>query len=117
MKIYADKRQVEQVLINIIDNAYEAIFSKGEGGVIAISVKKEDRYTVMSISDTGVGIPKENQTSIFDPFYTSRSPRGAGLGLSVSYGIIQRHGGRIDFESEPGMGSTFRVYLPILPIH
>lgn len=115
-EIYADKRQIEQVLINIIDNAYEAIVSKGEGGVIAISVKKEDQYAVISIQDTGIGIPKGNQTRIFDPFFTSISPRGSGLGLSISYGIIEKHGGRIDFESEPGRGSTFRVYLPILPI-
>ena len=114
--IYADKRQIEQVLINIIDNAYEAIVSKGEGGVIAISVKKEDKNAVMSIQDTGIGIPKQDQTRIFDPFFTSIPPRGSGLGLSISYGIIEKHGGRIDFESEPGKGSTFRVYLPILPI-
>lgn len=115
-EIYADKRQIEQVLINIIDNAYEAIVSKGEGGVITIFVKKEEQYTVISIRDTGIGVPKEDQTTIFDPFFTSRSPRGTGLGLSISYGIVEKHGGRIDFESEPGRGSTFRVYLPILPI-
>ncbi len=116
-KIYADKRQIEQALINIIDNAYEAIVSKGEGGVIAISVKKEDRYAVVSIRDTGIGIPKEDLARIFDPFFTSRSPRGTGLGLSISYGIVEKHGGRIDLKSEPGKGSTFRIYLPILPIH
>ena len=114
-EIYADKRQIEQVLINIIDNAYEAIVCKGEGGVIDISVKKEGHYAVISIQDTGIGIPKGNQTRIFDPFFTSISPRGSGLGLSISYGIIEKHGGRIDFESEPGKGSTFRVYLPISP--
>jgi PAS domain S-box-containing protein len=112
----ADKRQIEQVLINIIDNAYEAIISKGKGGVIAISVKNEGHYTVISIRDTGIGISKKDETGIFDPFFTSRFPRGIGLGLSVSYGIVEKHGGRIDFESEPGKGSTFRVCLPILPI-
>jgi len=116
-EIYADKRQIEQVLINIIDNAYEAIVSKDEGGVIGISVKQEDQYTVVSIRDTGIGLPKDDQTVIFDPFFTSRSPRGTGLGLSISYGIVEKHGGRIDFESEPGIGSTFRVYLPVLPIN
>jgi PAS domain S-box-containing protein len=115
-EIYADKRQIEQVLINIIDNAYEAIVSKGESGVISISVKKEGQYAVISIRDTGIGIPKEDQTRIFDPFFTSISPRGSGLGLSISYGIIEKHDGRIDFESEAGTGSIFRVYLPILPI-
>lgn len=114
-EICADKRQLEQVLINIIDNAYEAIVSKGKGGVIAISVKKEDEHVLIQISDTGVGIPKKDQARIFAPFFTSRSPVGTGLGLSVSYGIVEKHGGRIHFESESGKGSTFMVYLPILP--
>ena len=68
---------------------------------------------VIIIRDTGTGIPKEIQGKIFDPFFTTKAPRGAGLGLSVSYGIIERHGGKIDFESELGVGTTFRVYLPL----
>ncbi len=112
-EIFADKRQIEQVLVNMVNNAYEAIIEKGEGGTIAISVKKEDTYVVMSIRDTGIGIPKENQGKIFDPFFTTKAPLGVGLGLSVSYGIMERHGGRIDFVSQSGEGSTFRIYLPL----
>jgi signal transduction histidine kinase len=112
-EIFADKRQIEQVLINMINNAYEAILEKEKGGIIAISVKREEPYVVISIRDTGIGIPKEDQGKIFDPFFTTRSPRGVGLGLSVSYGIVERHGGRIDFDSQIGEGATFRVYLPI----
>lgn len=112
-EILADKRQIEQVLINMINNAYEAILEKEKGGIIAISVKREKPYVVISIRDTGIGIPKEDQGKIFDPFFTSKSPRGVGLGLSVSYGIMERHGGRIDFDSQIGEGTTFRIYLPI----
>ncbi|OHE59778.1 MAG: hypothetical protein A2Z47_13515 [Thermodesulfovibrio sp. RBG_19FT_COMBO_42_12] len=112
-EIFADKRQIEQVLINMINNAYEAILEKEKGGIIAISVKREEPYVVISIRDTGIGIPKENQGKIFDPFFTTKSPRGVGLGLSVSYGIVERHGGKIDFESQIGESTTFRVYLPL----
>jgi len=112
-EIFADKRQIEQVLINMINNAYEAILEKEKGGIIAISVKREEPYVVISIRDTGIGIPKENQGKIFDPFFTTKGPLGVGLGLSVSYGIVERHGGRIDFDSQIGEGTTFRVYLPI----
>jgi PAS domain S-box-containing protein len=112
-EILADKRQIEQVLINMINNAYEAILEKEKVGIIAISVKREEPYVAISIRDTGIGIPKEDKGKIFDPFFTTKSPRGVGLGLSVSYGIVERHGGRIDFESELGVGTTFRVYLPL----
>ena len=97
----------------MINNAYEAILEKEKGGIIAISVKREEPYVVISIRDTGIGIPKENQGKIFDPFFTTKGPLGVGLGLSVSYGIVERHGGRIDFDSQIGEGTTFRVYLPI----
>ncbi|MEW6417206.1 MAG: ATP-binding protein [Nitrospirota bacterium] len=112
-EIFADKRQIEQVLINIINNGCESILEKKKGGIITISVNKKDPYAVISIQDTGTGIREEIQGKIFDPFFTTKAPRGVGLGLSVSYGIIERHGGKIDFESELGVGTTFRVYLPI----
>ncbi|MDA3831915.1 MAG: ATP-binding protein [Spirochaetales bacterium] len=114
-EICADRRQIEQVLINLIDNAYEAIVRKGGDGVITISIQKEDGQTLIKIQDTGVGIAKEDRARIFDPFFTTIPPRGTGLGLSVTYGIVERHGGRIDFDSETGKGSTFRIYLPLIP--
>jgi predicted ATPase/signal transduction histidine kinase len=112
-KIYADKRQIEQVLLNMINNACEAIEKKGGGGMISISVKKKGSNVMISIRDNGIGIAKEDKAKIFDPFFTTTAPRGTGLGLSVSYGIVERHGGRIDFESEPDLGTTFRIYLPL----
>ena len=112
-EVFADKRQIEQVLINIINNGCESILEKKKGGTITFSVNKKDPYAVISIRDTGTGIPEEIQGKIFDPFFTTKAPRGMGLGLSVSYGIIERHGGRIDFESELGEGTTFRIYLPL----
>ena len=112
-EIFADKRQIEQVLLNIINNGCEAIERKGGSGIINISIKKKGPHAVISIRDNGIGIPEEDQGRIFDPFFTTRGPLGVGLGLSVSYGIVERHGGRIDFEGDQGKGSTFRVYLPI----
>jgi predicted ATPase/signal transduction histidine kinase len=113
-KIYADKRQIEQVLLNMVNNACEAIEKKGVGGgMISISVKKKGPDVMISFRDNGIGIAEEDKAKIFDPFYTTTAPRGTGLGLSVSYGIVERHGGHIDFESEPDQGTTFRIYLPI----
>jgi two-component system NtrC family sensor kinase len=112
-EIFADKRQIEQVLLNMINNGCEAIERKGGPGMIGIAVKKKGPHAVISIRDNGIGIPEKDQGKIFDPFFTTRGPRGVGLGLSVSYGIVERHGGRIDFESDSGKGSTFRIYLPI----
>lgn len=112
-EIFADKRQIEQVLINMINNGCESILEKKKGGRITISVNKRDPYAVINIRDTGAGIPDEYRDKIFDPFFTTKTPRGAGLGLSISYGIIEKHGGKIDFESEMDVGTTFRVYLPL----
>ena len=71
---------------------------------------------VVSIIDTGCGIPEKNLKRIFDPFFTSKDiGRGTGLGLSVSHGIVEAHGGLIEVESKVGEGSTFRVYLPLTP--
>jgi two-component system NtrC family sensor kinase len=69
---------------------------------------------VVEVEDTGVGIPRESQAKIFEPFYTTKQPgRGTGLGLSICYGIVEDHRGRIEVDSIPGQGSTFRVYLPV----
>jgi len=71
---------------------------------------------VLEVADTGVGIPRENQAKIFEPFYTTKQPgRGTGLGLSICYGIVEAHQGRIEVESVPGQGATFRMYLPVAP--
>jgi signal transduction histidine kinase len=66
------------------------------------------------VQDTGIGIPRDEQTKIFEPFYTTKPPgRGTGLGLSICYGIVEDHRGRIEVDSAPGRGATFRVHLPV----
>lgn len=114
--IYCDRQQLEQVFLNLIFNALDAM---PEGGVLKISVlNARDRESVaVKFEDTGVGIPKHRLRDIFDPFYTSkRKAKGTGLGLSVSLGIVQKHGGDIRVESEFGKGSVFTVLLPIAKV-
>ena len=103
--------QLNQVFMNLLVNASQAIESKG---TITIRTGALEDQVWIEISDTGSGIPPENIKSIFDPFFTTKPVgKGTGLGLSVSYNIIQKHHGRIEVESEVGKGSTFRVWLPI----
>jgi signal transduction histidine kinase len=104
--------QIQQVLVNIYANAVKAMPA---GGTLKVTSRKgeEGRSVVISVSDTGVGIPPEVQSRIFDPFFTtSEVGGGTGLGLSVSYGIVSRHGGTIAVTSHPGSGSTFTITLP-----
>ncbi|MCB2226055.1 MAG: hypothetical protein KQH53_05195 [Desulfarculaceae bacterium] len=106
----ADKGQLQQVLLNIINNAMAAM---DDGGGLDISVSlPSDETIAIAISDDGVGIPKENLNSIFEPFFSTRGEKGTGLGLSITYGIVQKMGGHIDVHSEPGQGTTFTVVLP-----
>jgi CheY-like chemotaxis protein len=84
-----------------------------EGGSISFRTKSDKDYVFLSVSDTGVGISEGVKQKIFDPFYTTRRPEGTGLGLSVSYSIIKRHGGKIEVESEVGKGTTFMLSIPI----
>jgi two-component system, NtrC family, sensor kinase len=111
--IQADPSQLQQVFMNIIINAVDAM--KGKGRLtIETGFSSEDGQIDISISDTGCGIPSENISRIFDPFFTTKGVgHGTGLGLSVSYGIIQRHNGDISVSSSPGVGSTFTITLPI----
>jgi PAS domain S-box-containing protein len=115
-----DKNQIGQVIDNIVINAQQAM---PNGGAIEISARNiplaerehprlaRGEYVKVSIKDFGIGIPKDILPHIFDPFYTTKT-KGHGLGLATCYSIINRHGGCIDVESEPGKGSTFHVYLP-----
>lgn len=103
--------QLNQVFMNMLVNAAQAINGKG---VITLRSGCVDDHVWISISDTGNGIPEEMLTRIFDPFFTTKPVgKGTGLGLSVSYGIITKHGGRIEVQSEVGKGSTFKVWLPV----
>jgi signal transduction histidine kinase len=108
--VVADFNQLVQVFINLVVNAIQAM---GDGGKLTIHTAAEDGWVRISVSDTGYGIPPENMDKLFTPFFTTREDvKGVGLGLAVSYGIIERHGGRIEARSEVGKGSTFIILLP-----
>jgi two-component system cell cycle sensor histidine kinase/response regulator CckA len=105
--------EIQQVILNLAINSSHAM---PEGGVIGISTELKDDCVKIDFSDTGIGISKENMSRIFEPFFTTKrkigSKSGTGLGLSVVYAIIERHGGRIDLSSEVGKGTTFTIFLP-----
>ncbi len=108
-----DAVQIEQVLINLIQNAIQAM---PDGGQLRVVLNKAKDIVAIAVQDTGVGIPPQNLLRVFDPFFTTKpAGQGTGLGLSVSYGIVSRHGGRIDVASEVAKGATFTVLLPIQP--
>ena len=110
-KMMIDAGQIQQVFINMLLNAIEAM---PEGGTLTVSTDMEDKKAVVRFADTGVGIPEENLPKILDPFFTTKEQgRGTGLGLSVSYGIVERHRGKLDVKSKVGKGTTFTVKLPI----
>jgi len=110
VQIVYDAQQIEQVLINLIQNAIQAM---PNGGSLHVSMSHTDDAVAIAIQDTGTGIPPENVTRIFDPFFTTKPEgEGTGLGLSVSYGIVSHHRGRIDVESVVGQGTTFTILLP-----
>jgi two-component system NtrC family sensor kinase len=111
--IQADHLQLQQVFMNIIINAVDAMDAKG---LLTLDTAWNGRQGTVeiSIADTGCGIPPENMDRIFDPFFTTKDVgRGTGLGLSVSYGIIQAHRGEISVSSTPGKGSRFTICLPV----
>jgi len=110
--IYSDKGQLQQVFLNIINNAVDAI---GSNGTITLSTGQEDQETIkVTISDTGEGMSEETKKRIFEPFYTTKETgKGTGLGLSISYGIIEKLGGRIAVTSAENVGTTFEINLPV----
>ncbi len=112
--VLVDVNQMKQVLLNLIHNALQAMPAGGELVIATESAYRDARdWIIVSVCDTGVGIPKLDQARIFEPFYTTKGNQGGtGLGLSVTYGIITDHGGQIEVESQPGSGSKFTVWLP-----
>ncbi|NIR50336.1 GAF domain-containing protein, partial [candidate division KSB1 bacterium] len=110
-KVNCYANQLNQVFMNMLVNACQAIEDKGE---IRIKTYSKDDTIYIEFRDTGVGIPSENLRKIFDPGFTTKGVGvGTGLGLSISYKILQEHGGTIDVESEPGKGSVFTLKLPV----
>jgi signal transduction histidine kinase len=111
--VWCDPSQLNQVFMNLLVNAGHAIADKGE---IAITTGQQGDAVFVAIADTGTGIAPENLKRIFDPFFTTKPVgQGTGLGLWLAYGIVQKHNGRIEVQSEPGKGATFTVWLPIGP--
>lgn len=109
--ITADAGQIEQVLMNLINNAYDV---SPPGRSIEVRLSQSAGEGMVEILDHGPGIPEAAQPRIFDPFFTTKE-HGTGLGLSLSRQIVENHGGRLEFETEPGQGTTFRVVLPVRP--
>ncbi len=113
-EIFADQNQLKQVFINIFINAAQAMHDLKRGELKIVTTKDENPVggVVVRISDSGCGVAKEQLGKLFDPFFTTKGTGGTGLGLSVSYGIIQSHGGTIKAESTLGSGTTFIITLP-----
>jgi signal transduction histidine kinase len=123
----ADRDQLQQVYVNLINNAYEAMSEYAAGGVLTVisqlieenspaDSESPDRWIRVCVGDNGPGIAGDLQSRIFDPFFTTKSPgKGTGLGLSVCHGIISEHDGQIWVESTPGEGTRFYVQIPVVP--
>ena len=109
--IMIDENKMSQVLMNIMINAMQ---SMSGGGTLTLRTRRDESYCIVSIEDTGIGISQEVLPNIFDPFFTTKEiGEGTGLGLSVSKGIVEQHGGIIEVESETGRGTTFKIKLPV----
>jgi two-component system NtrC family sensor kinase len=119
-KVPCDPGQISLIILNLLKNARDAIAAKGGGDIVA-SIRRRlpdagggPPFAVLEVRDTGIGIPHEVQKRVFEPFFTTKEVGlGTGLGLSTAYGIALNHGGKVEFESEPGKGSTFRLLLPL----
>ena len=127
LRIFADSGQIEQILMNLATNARDAM---PDGGLLTLETDIQEidqdfihahgygaagTYAVMSVSDTGTGMDAETGKKIFEPFFTTKEVgKGTGLGLSIVYGVIKQHNGYINVYSEPGKGTTFRIYFPLM---
>ena len=109
--VLGNSTELQEVLLNILNNSLDAM---PEGGIVTFRTWSEEDTVCLSISDCGEGMDEEMQKKIFDPFFSTRMPKGTGLGMSVSYGIIKRHEGNIEVESEVGKGTKVTIRLPAI---
>jgi polar amino acid transport system substrate-binding protein len=113
-EILGNGQRIEQVIVNLVLNACQALQDKGRGVFLSTFFDREQRTVVIQVRDEGVGIAEEHLQQLLDPFFTTRRDSGGtGLGLSVSAGIIKEHGGTLRFESPPGEGTTVTLSLPV----
>jgi len=113
--ITTDSNQVQQVILNLLENAIDAI---GENGLITLTSRSEGEFVFMNIQDSGDGIPPSLLSRVFDPFFTTKSTgEGTGLGLSIVYSTLSKLGGKIDVQSELGVGTMFTISLPLSGSH
>ena len=116
LRIKADLAQIKQVLINLVQNAADAI---GQDGVVTLRARRdrkrlentERNVIVLEVEDNGKGIPPDVQKRLFDPFFTTKET-GTGLGLSIAAGIVQKHGGALQYQTRVDHGTTFGIILP-----
>jgi signal transduction histidine kinase len=112
-RVHGFGAQLQQVFMNLLTNAAQALGEKPEGGTIRLTTERRGDRVVITVADDGPGIPPELLPRIFDPFFTTKDVgQGSGLGLSIVHGIVERHGGSISVESQVGKGTTFTVTLP-----
>ena len=113
--VVGDRTRLTQVFLNLLVNASQALRDdRSSDNEIRVKIHREEREAVVDVEDTGVGIPAAVADQMFEPFFTTKAAsQGTGLGLSISRRIVLSHGGRLEFDSEPGKGSRFRVILPI----
>lgn len=122
--VNVDRGQIEQVLMNLITNGRDAMPEGGsirvETGVVEIGpsqfagARTPGRYAVVAVTDTGIGMDEPTRKRVFEPFFTTKETgKGTGLGMAIVHGIVSQHSGFVEVESEPGRGSSFRVYLPL----
>jgi signal transduction histidine kinase len=126
--VFADPSNLDQIIMNLALNARDAMQEGGKLSFATSLVNVDDSFRVkppgissgsfvcLAIRDTGHGVDAETQARIFEPFFTTKEPgKGTGMGLATVYGILRQHNGWVDVESEPGRGTTFRVFLPVSP--
>ena len=108
--VMGDESELREVLVNMVFNAVDAM---PQGGTLTLSTREANGEVEVRIRDTGTGMTEDVRSRVFDPFYTTKGKGGLGLGLAVSYGIVRRHEGALEVESEPGSGTCFRIKLPV----